>query len=542
MSDDVDIWRYETVAGEHVEVHRKIGKGTRPWVKPSGVTGPFLPLDYDVLDKHSPVVITEGERDRDAVIAHADYPATCWKGGAQNWDKTDWNCLAGCKIILWPDRDEIGHESMEALAEHLFDLGCDIWAADIPKSPNGEPDGWGAADCKRGQAQEILDNAYPMDNPYQVDMVDGKRPPIHLCYPPWQPIPGLMEAGNVTIWHGPPKGGKSAMGLLVAKQLLTDRTLVGVDNQVAPKPEQRRDHKIMMIWLEESQQIVDMRKWALAEHHEILDDCWEGNSAWIFELKQPSIADKIKALDYAARQYKPTVIMIDNLARFDPKAESDSAKATEMMTALGKIARTLNASIVIIHHDRKMPGQDGGKTAGDDMSRGTNALTAAVRVMVQIKPEGNDYIIIEGGGTNNTKSVAELRFRKHDVDVNGYGTVALALEEKPDLFEGISNTKAKDMWAHLIECDPSERQHDIRSAGWAGYIMGEFLELDMGQGKKNSECAKDEIMIRDRMKGILGTWSKSGILSVAKETWKDSQQRRERTTKVYIKGKIGWMT
>ena len=536
MNDDVDIWRYETVAGERVEVHRKRGKGTKPWRTPGGVEGPYFPLDYDVLDTCSPVVVTEGERDRDAVIANTDFPATCWSGGAGNWDKTDWNVLAGCEVILWPDRDGVGYDAMEALAYHLFDLDCTIKSVDPPLGP---ADGWGAADASPEQARSLVADAYDVPNPWTDGLEAGSLINEAEFYPEWQAIPGMMQCGAVTIWHGPPKGGKSAFALLAGSQLLTGHALTGIQSQDAPRSEDQRDHKLLMIWLEESRMTTHGRRLALCEHHELSTDIWD-ESDWLFNLKAAKLPDKIKAIKYCAKHTKPTVVFIDNLARFDPMAEKTPEQATATIMALESIAREMNCAIVLIHHSRKQPGSsDGGTSSGDEMLRGSSALTGAARVIMEIRPDGRDHVEIIGGGTNNAASVGNLRFKKHSVRVNSFPVVALAADKPPELFEGIPTERAKQMHAHLLQLDSEQRQHEVRSTDWAGHALAEWLELDTGQGKLIRECTNDEIATRKRMSGILGQWSKNGLLAVTIEQIKRGNRATVKR-KIYCKGKKGW--
>ena len=536
----IDEWKYDTVSGQSVTVRRERGKGTRPWRDPGGVEGPFLPLDHDVLDVHSPVVIVEGERARDAVWASGvRYPVTCWISGAQNWAQTDWSILAESKVILWPDRDQVGFDAMEALAAHLSELGADVWAADIPETEDGEPDGWDAADCEPGQIEGILDGAYQMESTASADVVPGALPPEVECFPAWQPMSGMLEIGAVTIWHGPPKGGKSAYALLAGAQLLSGTEIAGIPLSAAPRPGQDRPHELLMVWIEEQQVTSDMRRWALTRHHEVTPDIWE-RSHWLYNIEQEAIEDKLEVIEKTARKIKPTVIMIDNLARLAPKAETDSEKATLLIADLERIAQSLDAAIVIIHHDRKMPGQDGGKTAGDEMMRGTSALTGAARVIVQIRPEGRDFVIVQGGGTNNAQSAQDVRLRKNSVDVNGFPTVALSVEAKPDLFAGIPAPKVRAMHADLLTQDAQDRRDDIRSSGWAGHAVGAFLGLETGANKRVKQCSEEEMANRDRIKSILESWTKTGLLTVEEETWQDRAQRREKSGKVYARGKQGW--
>lgn len=102
------------------------------------------------------VIVTEGEK----AAAHAamllpESVCTTWAGGCNAWSKTDWEPLAGRRVILWPDADEAGQAAMQAIRGELFRQG----AASVftPSLPEGLPKGFDAADCStRAQALKIL--------------------------------------------------------------------------------------------------------------------------------------------------------------------------------------------------------------------------------------------------------------------------------------------------------------------------------------------------------------------------------------------------
>ena len=228
----IDSWKYDTAdLNQSVTVFRPKGKGTRPWREPTGINGPYLPLDHDKLDLTKAVCITEGERDCDAVNANTSYQATCWIGGAQTPLKTDWSCLAGTHVILWPDRDDVGLEAMKKLAAHLHGLDCEVWQANYPNSPDNKADGWGAADETPKEAQFILDTAFKMEDiPDEPDEPDGEQQTgFHeLVVPTTVEMPEYLlsnayEVGSVSMLVGKPEHGKSNLALTEALALATGR-------------------------------------------------------------------------------------------------------------------------------------------------------------------------------------------------------------------------------------------------------------------------------------------------------------------------------
>ena len=524
---------YKTTNDEIVYVNRfEDGQGRKQIRNyPAGVEGPYLPLRSTAFPPDDqPIVLVEGEKCADHLNQHTTYFATTWKGGAQNWDKTDWTCLKGRKVLLWPDRDEGGFKAMADLAEHLFELDCDIWQADIPPSPTNKPDKWDAADCEPGQAQQILDDAHEMDNPDRVKIVAGTLPDQSKCWLPWQPIPGLLEVDAYSIWHGPPKSGKSALALLAAAQLLSGQTLVGIDNQATPNPDEHRNHSLLMVWLEETKAIADMRKWAICKRYDLPPDIWN-RTAWVYDL--PTGDKRLPALQKVVDQVEPTVLMIDTLAQFNPAAEGSATDASKCSDGLKRIARRHNSAIMLIHHNRKMPGQDGGKTSGDETSRGSSALIGSARVMIEITSDSNS-IVVEGGGTNNAASASAKMFKTEIEDINNQKVVVLVQSELPDLFEGISRQQLCDAVDALCNAPDDQRRNDKRSPGWGGYVLADALDIDVGKLRKAKERTDDQRSAMKRVTTILDSWTRNQILAV--KQIEIEYQKLKRKVVIYHRG------
>lgn len=498
---------------------------------PPGVEGPFLPLRSTAFPPgDKPIVLVEGEKCADYVNQHTSYFATTWIRGGGAWGKTDWNCLEGRKVILWPDDDDAGEKCMAELAEHLFSLDCDLWVADIPEYGDGIRDGWDAADCEPDLIQKFLDNAYQAQNPDGVQIVSGELPDQFKCWLPWQPIPGLLEVDAYSIWHGPPKSGKSALALLAAAQLLSGKTLVGIDNQATPNPGEHREHRLLMIWLEETKAIADMRKWAICKRYDLAPDIWK-RSAWVYDL--PTGDKRLPALQDAVDQVKPTVLMIDTLAQFNPAAEGSATDASKCSDGLKRIARRHNSAIMLIHHNRKMPGQDGGKTSGDETSRGSSALTGSARVMVEITSD-NKSIVVEGGGTNNAASASIKMFKTEIEDINSQKVVVLVQSELPNLLEGFSRQQLSDAVDALCNAPDDQRRNDKRSPGWGGYVLADALDIDVGKLRKAKERTDDQRSAMKRVTTILDTWTRNQILAV--KQIEIEYQKLKRKVVIYHRG------
>lgn len=136
IPDDAEhVWKYN----ESVYVVRRPNKNIRPlthtdkgwrWTAPNAPKPKYIVGD-------GPTVICEGEKTADAIAAMG-YRAITWMGGANSWDKTEWNLSDG--VMMWPDHDWQGWAAMQQIA-----LKCNITPQFIT-APDDAPKGWDAAD------------------------------------------------------------------------------------------------------------------------------------------------------------------------------------------------------------------------------------------------------------------------------------------------------------------------------------------------------------------------------------------------------------
>lgn len=101
------------------------------------------------------IIIVEGERKCDTLQSVlAGNVVVSFAGGAQAWNKTDWNPVSGKDVILWPDNDEAGIKCMTGLAAKLKLIGCKIKIVDASQFKEKED----AHDiCAKMCKQDIID-------------------------------------------------------------------------------------------------------------------------------------------------------------------------------------------------------------------------------------------------------------------------------------------------------------------------------------------------------------------------------------------------
>lgn len=120
------------------------GKTGWHWKAPTGQRLPYR-LENLPRNKEVPVLIVEGEKTADAAVKlFPDYAVLSSMGGSNAADRTDWNCLRGRNVVIWPDHDKPGLQyanKVTSLAYHAN--ACQVRQVQPPLSL---PKGWDLAD------------------------------------------------------------------------------------------------------------------------------------------------------------------------------------------------------------------------------------------------------------------------------------------------------------------------------------------------------------------------------------------------------------
>jgi putative DNA primase/helicase len=99
------------------------------------------------------VVLVEGEKCAQALIGLGIVATTAMNGAHAPIDKTDWMPLAGKHVLIWPDRDKAGWDYALNASDAIMAVGalsCVLLmppANPTPEHPEGQADGWDAADA-----------------------------------------------------------------------------------------------------------------------------------------------------------------------------------------------------------------------------------------------------------------------------------------------------------------------------------------------------------------------------------------------------------
>ena len=148
-------WDYQDASGKLIAVVYRYDpepgrKEFRPWdVLRRKMTPPERRPLYNQpgMFRAEQVVLVEGEKCAQALIDLGVCATTAMHGANAPVDKTDWSPLKGKHVLIWPDRDKPGWIYADQASQAVMQAGAISCA--ILQPPDGDPDGWDAADAVR---------------------------------------------------------------------------------------------------------------------------------------------------------------------------------------------------------------------------------------------------------------------------------------------------------------------------------------------------------------------------------------------------------
>jgi putative DNA primase/helicase len=124
------------------------GKQFRPWdvlARKMKAPNPRPLYNQPTIRSAEEVILVEGEKAAEALIAQGICSTTAMNGASAPVDKTDWSPLAAKRVLIWPDKDAAGWQYAEAAAQAALNAGASSVAILMP--PDDKPDKWDAADA-----------------------------------------------------------------------------------------------------------------------------------------------------------------------------------------------------------------------------------------------------------------------------------------------------------------------------------------------------------------------------------------------------------
>ena len=381
----------------------------------------------------------------------------------------------------------------------------------------------------RREVQQAIDGARrkgwtpePEEKPADKVIVPGEAP-----FKTWKTIDPLAHPrrdfiyGNhyirkfASVTVAPGGLGKSTLVLAECIAIATGRDFLGV------VPKQRE--KVVYFNAEDPLEEIERRVLAMCQHHGIAQDELVG---WLFLasgrdteliLSAGEDGDIVEAAFDLIEKFNAEIGA--GVYAFDPLANmTESPETNDVFRRLGKrlsrMADSLNCSIELVHHTRKL----NGKEAEVEDSRGGGALIGAVRagrVLNPMAPEDAakagiethiDHFRIEAAGKNNLARSPERASWLQRVDVelpNGEHVAAVETWEWPDAFDGVTADDARRVQLAIAAMEDDPPRANAQSNSWAGYVVARTLGVDA-----------DDKATRSRINSMLKTWIKSGVLEL----------------------------
>ena len=198
------------------------------------------------------------------------------------------------------------------------------------------------------------------------------------------------------------------------------------------------------------------------------------------------------------------VLIIDPFVSSHEVDENANTKIDSIAKAWGRVAKAANASIVLVHHSRKLAGQK----VTSEQSRGASSLIAAARIALVLNRmdeaeaerfgiEGDDerrrHFSVQDDKHNRAPPEKADWFRMASVDLGNGDSIGVAEPWTPtDPFGGLTGQHLYRVQMAIADGDHRE---DWQSPSWVGIAVAATLGLD----------AKAKFD-RARIRKLIGTW------------------------------------
>lgn len=317
-------------------------------------------------------------------------------------------------------------------------------------------------------------------------------------------LKGIMAPGEMSVWWGPPKCGKSFVVMHVAYALAQGRSVFG-----------RRVRKSRVLYLAcEGRSGLRGRITALVGRYGSSDDFLA--LAEPLDLWGTGDADALAELMIA---HRIDLVVVDTLNRVMAGGdENSSADMGALIRHLDEIRTKTGAHVLVIHHGTK---------AGNNGPRGHGSLIGAADAIVEVatSDDGTRTVII-----TDAKDDASGRAMAFTLEVVELGEDSDGDQQTTCLVAELGDVAPRTKAAKQL----SEKQR-----GWLRDIQDIFAEPDKAKERIPIEgmapvltCTKDEIRVGLRGKG------RFELDELGKLTSRDRDRQREAFIQLKDKGKI----
>jgi len=319
--------------------------------------------------------------------------------------------------------------------------------------------------------------------------------------------------GFTSLVIAPGGAGKSALLITDALALTTNRNLVGT-------PVYGRALKVWVWNLEDPMDELNRRIAAACLHHGISSDNLDdrlfvdsGRDKGLCIAKQGRNGHEVlkpivSALVEELRTREIDVLIVDPFVSSHSVSENDNTAMDAVAKAWGRVADQANCAVVLVHHVRKL----GGEQASADSARGASALVAAARSVRVVAPMKSTEAEDAGldthkgyfkvfDGKNNLAPAEEEATWFHMASValpNGDNVGVVEAWKWPNAFQDVTTDDLQSV-KHAVA--GKGYRASSQAQNWVGFAVGKVLGIDATQKPD-----------KKRVSLLLKTWIKNGAL------------------------------
>lgn len=392
------------VAGTVLARHRRVDepgkKKSMNWWLPGASTPGLAGLKLNSLPlfditlladwpTDAPILIVEGEKAATSLVA-AGIPALGTVTGAAGCPDVEvLTPLAGRTVILWPDNDEPGRLHMERVGRRMVEAGaCCRWYTWTQAPTGGDADDYLATNTANAlQADLALAYRWPTDQmrPKSAGITAAELQRKQFAPLRWI-VEGMVPEGALLI-AGRPKSKKSWLALGISLAVAMNGRALGSLPVLGGR--------VLYLDLEGNQRRIQERIRTILGRESI---AWPENFHLFTAGEWPTGEEALPALVQWFRDYPDTtLVVIDVLQDFRPaikKGENPYDYDRNTLKAVNQLAEANHATVIIIHHTRKMKSED----AADEISGTLGAPSAVATYWVLSRAEDGKHTILTPNG------------------------------------------------------------------------------------------------------------------------------------------------
>lgn len=287
------------------------------------------------------IVIVEGEKAADALIAQNIDATTAMGGASAPIEKTDWSVMRGRMVVIWPDNDDAGRSYAERLKAYL-ESEAGAASVTILNVPANRPEKWDAADAEDEDLGALVRAMRGATSEAQTGLVLEQWSDLQDVQVQWL-IGGLIPHRALAALYGKPGAYKSFVALYIAAMVAT-----GGDCFF------RRTHSGRVVYvMAEGGAGAFRRAKALEKQHGFSNpDVTFLRSALDLRGSMEDANRLIAAINETGDA--PILIIIDTLARnFGGGNENSSEDMGAFISVVGHLQDRLGCAALVVHHSGK---------------------------------------------------------------------------------------------------------------------------------------------------------------------------------------------